>query len=563
MSALFAARNAAASVPYSNPTISSQLQRFGGEGDRETMKPELLKTSAIAILLAALGPAVVAQTPTPASPYQLAAAHIQRQQFQPAIALLQGILEQSPNDLKAHNLMGIALTASGNVEEANTHFQKAISLNPRFYPALKNLALNEMKLKRMEDAKAHFTQVLQFDPKDPAVHLALGEIHFSSQQFKKAAFHYDQSGDLAFRDSSLLLNFAGSCLQSNQPGKAAAVLRRLPYRADAPAHFEAGLMLARLAKYEDAARQFELAKPGYSDAYAVSFNLTLAYLKNLNYAAAIRTAEESIAKGNQKAELYNLLSQAYEGNGQTMEAYNALRTAAKLDPQDEDNYLDLAALCVDHANYDLAMEIVNIGVGNLPQSDRLRLQRGAVLAMKGKSAEAAADFETASKLAPQKDLPYVARGITLLQAGEAAKAIELLRQRTAASPNDYMGHYILAEALYRDGPPPGSSEEREAVLSLERSIRLKPDFSGARATLGKTLLRRGEVDRAIRELEKALELDPKDESPMYQLAQAYRRKGDLNRAKDLFAKVDRSKSEERDKFMNRTLLRLVREGAKQ
>jgi len=209
------------------------------------------------------------------------------------------------------------------------------------------------------------------------------------------------------------------------------------------------------------------------------------------------------------------------------------------------------------------MEIVNIGVGNLPQSDRLHLQRGAVLAMKGKSAEAAADFETASKLAPQKNLPYVARGITLLQAGEAAKAIELLRQRTVASPNDYMGHYILAEALNRDGPSLGSPEEREVVLCLERSIRLKADFSGARATLGKTLLRRGEVDRAIRELEKALELDPKDESPMYQLAQAYRRKGNLNRAKDLFAKVDRSKTEERDKFMNRTLLRLVREGARQ
>lgn len=515
------------------------------------------------MLLALLAFVAAGQTPTPSNPYQDAVALIQRQQFQPGIALLQRILEQSPNDLKAHNLMGIALTASGKVEEANTHFQKAISLNPKFYPALKNLALNEMKMKRVEEAKAHFTEVLQFDPKDPAVHLALGVIHFSGQQFKKAALHYDQSGDLAFRDSGILLNFARSCLQSNQAEKAAAVLKQLPSGADAAAHFEAGLILASLAKYDDAARQFELAKPRYSDAYAVSFNLTLAYLKHLNYAAAIRTAQESIAKGIQKAELYNLLSQAYEGNGQTLEAYNALRTAVKLDPQDENNYLDLAALCVDHANYDLAMEIVNIGVGNFPQSDRLHLQRGAVLAMKGRSAEAAADFETASKLAPQKDLPYVARGITLLQAGEAAKAIELLRQRTAASPNDYMGHYILAEALNRDGPAPGSPEEREAVLSLEKSIRLKPDFSGARATLGKTLLRRGEVDRAIRELEKALELDPKDESPMYQLAQAYRRKGDLNRAKDLFAKVDRGKSEERDKFMNRTLLRLVREGAKQ
>jgi Flp pilus assembly protein TadD len=527
------------------------------------MTSRILKTWATIALLGTFELVGAAQAPTRADDYQRAAALIRRQQFDQGMTLLQEILARSPNDSRAHNLMGIALTASGRAEEANTHFQKAFSLNPQFYPALKNLALNEMKLNRTEDAKAHFNQVLQSDPKDAAVHLALAEIHFSGKQFKKAAVHYDQSGELAFRESSLVLNFATSCLQSNQPEKAAAVLRQLPSRVDAASHFEAGLILARLSKYDEAVRQFELAKPGYSDPYAVSFNLTLAYLKKRDYPAAIRTAQESISKGQPKAELYNLLSQAYEGSGQTTEAYNALRTAAQLDPGDENNYLDLAALCVDHANFDLALEIVNIGIGNLPRSDRLHLQRGAVLAMKGKSVEAATDFETASRLAPEKNLPYVARGLTLLQAGEAAKAVELLRQRTLASPNDYMGHYILAEALYRDGPPPGSPEEQEAVLSLERSIQLKPDFSEARATLGKTLLRRGNVDRAIRELERALELDPKDETPVYQLAQAYRRKGDLNRAKELFARVDRAKSEERDKFMNRTLLRLVREGARQ
>ena len=527
------------------------------------MRSPILKAWATIVLAATFELISAAQAPIPADDYQRAAALIRRQEFDQGMTLLQEILAHAPNDFKAHNLMGIALTASGKAEAANTYFQKAFSLNPKFYPALKNLALNEMKLNKTEDAKAHFNQVLQFDPKDATVHLALAQIHFSSKQFKQATTHYDQSGELVFRESGLVLNFATSCLQSNQPEKAAVVLRQLPSRAEAASHFEAGLMLARLAKYDEAARQFELAKPGYSDAYAVSFNLTLAYLKKHDYPAAIRTAQESIAKGQPKAELYNLLSQAYEGSGQTLEAYDALRTAAKLDPRDENNYLDLAALCVDHANYDLALEIVGIGIGNLPQSDRLHLQRGAVLAMKGKSVEAATDFETASKLAPEKNLPYVARGITLLQAGEAAKAIELLRQRTVASPSDYMGHYILAEALNRDGPPPGSREEEEAVLSLERSIRLKPDFSGARATLGKTLLRRGEVDRAIQELEKALQLDPKDETPVYQLAQAYRRKGDLNRAQELFARVDQAKSEERDKFMNRTLLRLVREGAKQ
>jgi tetratricopeptide (TPR) repeat protein len=288
----------------------------------------------------------------------------------------------------------------------------------------------------------------------------------------------------------------------------------------------------------------------------------LAYVKSRNYPAAIRVAQEYLSQGRRKVEIYNLLSQAYEGNGQTVEAYNALRTATQIDPKDENNYLDLATLCVDHANYDLGLEIVNIGIKNIPQSDRLYFQRGTLLAMKGQSARAVEDFETAGKLAPNKSLPDAAKGIVLLELGQTSKAIALLRQRASATPDDYVVHYILGEALNRSGPALRSPEENEAIQALEKSVRLNPDFAASRAVLGKLLLRRNEIDRAIMELEKALVLDPEETSSLYQLAQAHRRKGNPERAKELFAKVDRVKSEEKDKFMNRTLIRLVREGSK-
>ena len=97
----------------------------------------------------------------------------------------------------------------------------------------------------------------------------------------------------------------------------------------------------------------------------------------------------------------------------------------------------------------------------------------------------------------------------LLELGETSKAIALLRQRSSARPDDYMVHYVLGEALNRSGPAIRSPEESEAIHALERSVRLNPDFGASRAVLGKLLLRRNEVDRAITELEKALELDPR------------------------------------------------------
>lgn len=528
----------------------------------EPVRSLLLKTCFIIALLSSLEFSLAAQPTASQSSYEEALSLIRRQQIEPGITLLRKILEQSPNDIKAHNLLGIALTTADKIEEANVHFRKAIELNPRFYPALKNLAINEMKLNRTEDAKAHLIRALEVGPNDPVAHLALGEIHWKGKQFAEAVNHYDKSGDLPFRDPRMALNYATSAIESNQKEKAAGLLEKLPPDADAVSRFEAGVILARMEKYDGAARQFELARKDHPDPYAIAFNLTLAYVKSRHYADAVRVAREYMEQGHKKAELYNLLSQAYEGNGQTIEAYGALRTATQIDPKDENNYLDLATLCVDHANYDLGLEIVSIGIRNIPQSDRLFFQRGALLAMKGQSAQAVVDFEAASKLAPDKSLAYAARGIVLLELGETSKAIALLRQRSSASPDDYMVHYVLGEALNRSGPAIRSPEESEAIQALERSVRLNPDFGASRAVLGKLLLRRNEVDRAITELEKALELDSQETSFLYQLAQAHRKKGNLERAKELFAKVDRVKTEERDKFMSRTLIRLVREGSK-
>src|SRR5262245_35686158 len=91
-----------------------------------------------------------------AADYQAAVSFVQQGQFDRAFPVLQRILDRSPNDLKARNLMGIALSAAGRREEANEHFKKVLALEPKFVPALKNLALNELAIGKTQDARGHF-----------------------------------------------------------------------------------------------------------------------------------------------------------------------------------------------------------------------------------------------------------------------------------------------------------------------------------------------------------------------------------------------------------------------
>jgi Flp pilus assembly protein TadD len=495
--------------------------------------------------------------------YQTAVSFVQRGQFDQAFPILRRILERSPNDLKARNLMGIALSAAGRREEANEEFKKVLALEPNFVPALKNLAVNELALGQARDARVHFEEALKSAPRDATCHWGLAEIAFADRDYKRAASSYEQSGDLVWKDSRTAIKLATSYLEDGQPAKAATILEKIPTTlsdADVKIQFQAGVMLARLEKYAAAARRFELARQGFPDPYQVGYNLTLVLIRNRDYAAAIRAGEETVAAGYRKAEIYNLLAQAYEQNGQTKQAYDALRAATEIDPQDETNYLDLIALCLKHENHDLSMEIADIGARRVQGSQRLRLHRGVALVMKGRLEEAVKEFQTVVEHLPEESLPQVALGLALIQMDKHSEAIALLRRRIEIDPKDPRIFWLLGEALNRSGIQPGSEEEKEAVVALEKSVQLDPRLPQSRALLGKILLRRGEVARAVEQLEKALELDPEDMTAAYQLAQALQRMGQTARAKQLFTKVSQAKSGELQDAQ-RKLMRIIRGGS--
>jgi tetratricopeptide (TPR) repeat protein len=510
----------------------------------------LAHTYALAVAAGQCGP----------TPYDCALYYVQHQEYKTAINTLREVLKEEPRNLKALNLLGIALTQTGQSQDANGCFQEALRLDPGFSPALKNLAINEFTLKQFDASKAHFEELLKHTPGDEVAHLSLAEIDYGRGQCSAALAHYEISRKRVVSSPDLIIHYSRCVLQEGGKQQALTMLALLP-QGDAQEQFQAGLMLAGAGVFAAAAQHFELARHDYPDPYQAAFNAALAYVKAGESKEAIRVADEVFAQGIRRAELYNLVSQAYVKQGKVKEAYDALRTATEIDPHDESNYLDFGLLCLDYSNYDLGVEITDIGLSFLPDSDRLYLQRGLMKAMKRQLGEAAQDFERSSKLAPDKTLPYVARAIILIQSGHSQEAVNLLRQRAQRSPRDFLIHYVLGEALLWSGPEVGSAIEQEALQAFQTSIQLNPDFSHARAQLGKMLLKRGEVEPAIAQLEKARELDPSDPTPVYQLALAYRKKGDKLKAQEFEARVGQLHAQKMEDEVRATLKRIAKVGS--
>lgn len=498
-------------------------------------------------LIGLLGAALAAAAEAPASLYERAAALIERGQARSAMALLEPRLKEAPRDLKALTVMGMAASAENRRDQANAYFRQALQADPTFAPALKNLAINELAANETASARKHFEELLKLTPADSVAHLALGDISSANSDFESAVAHYGQCTALYRQHPAL-----------NQGAKARAMIEGMPAGADPRIHFAAGSPLASLGDYKTAAREFQLSRGSEVDAYDGGYNLTLAKLKGGDAVAAARTAEDLIAHGYGKAELYNLLAQAYESAGRTKEAYEALRTATKIDPADPANYVDLTALCLQHNNYDLALEIADISVRRVPTSDRLHLQRGVVLAMKEDFAGARSEFETAIKLGPGRGLPHVALGLILMQMDDSADAVKVLRARVTAAPSDYLALWFLGEALNRSGALPGMPDDDEARKALARSVELNPRIAQSRILLAKLLARSGDLAAAEMHLNRALALDPQNVTATYQLAQVYQKKGDAARARELFAKVSKAKADDRAQFTRGGLQHIIR-----
>ena len=162
-----------------------------------------------------------------AAPYECAIAHVERQEMAAAARVLEPLVQREPRNLKALNLLGIALTAAGRFDAADARFREALKIDGTFYPALKNLAINAFNRNRITQAQRDFEAVLKLAPGDEVAHLHLGEIRFIRKDCRSALPHYEKSGGRVTRRSEWTLHYA-TCLAGGRIDQAVALLDAIP-----------------------------------------------------------------------------------------------------------------------------------------------------------------------------------------------------------------------------------------------------------------------------------------------------------------------------------------------
>src|ERR1700690_316050 len=104
-----------------------------------------------------------------------------------ALTALRKAAEFLPDDAEAHNNLGIALQALGQLDTAVASYRRALEIKPDFAEAHYNQGNALKVLGRLEDAVASYRRALEFKPNCVEAHKNLGLVFHALWQIDGAA----------------------------------------------------------------------------------------------------------------------------------------------------------------------------------------------------------------------------------------------------------------------------------------------------------------------------------------------------------------------------------------
>ena len=422
--------------------------------------------------------------------------------FQDALSLADSLLKTQPRDARIWTGRGIALAELGRDRDSVSSFEKALEFSPDFEPALKGAVEAGYRSRDPRTAEL-LDRLLRVQPTNEVANGMRGVLAFERGDCPGAVSDFEKARSTTAGNPQAL-SLYGACL---------VAVDRVP---------EAVPVFARLLQHDPSNPR-------------ARFNLGYAQVLARKYEDAVRTLEPMIAVAGADPDGLNLIAAAEAGAGRLESAVAHLQQAIRTNPRDEKNYLDLASLCMRNESGDTAAAIVDAGLENLPNSARLHTLRGILDAQRGRHDEAAAEFDIANRLEPNREYGSAGLGVMYTEMRQTDLASGVLRERIRKSPNDPTLNFLLAQALVQEGVEPESAGHAEALRALKIAVAGKPDLARAHTLLGKLYVQSGEDERAAAELRLAARYDPSDRMAFSQLAIALRR---LGREQDALEALD-------------------------
>jgi tetratricopeptide (TPR) repeat protein len=364
--------------------------------------------------------------------------------------------------------------------------------NPASFETTLRAGLEALRGNNLPVARARLEEASRMQPASPQVWMGLAQTYWKLQLPDLARSAAEKAGSTAPDSQVVLHGLAYFYSETGEPAKAAALEAR--YAEKSPADHEA------FPRAIDLYLQARQAKP------------------------AIALAGKALAVED-RADVHELLGQAYDMDGQAQNAATEMRNAIKLNAYDESYYFELARLYLRHQDAEAAAETLQDGRKVFARSPQLELALGVAYYGLRRFSDAADCFLRTIRMAPDVEQSYVFLGRMLDQAEDKLPQVtEAYAILVKSKPDDYLANFLCGKALSMQ---PGDRRRIAAQIEalFRKSIELKGDYWESHYELGILLERARDFAGAAGEFQRAIELSPNSPTPHYHLARVYERLG--------------------------------------
>ena len=451
----------------------------------------------------------------------LFSAHMQRREYDKALADVDGLEKKQPKAAFVQNLRGSVYLAKRDLKAARASFDKALEMQPDFLPAARNLTIIDLQDGNIQAARDRYDRMLAKNPKSAPVLLALAELQGvtgASNDQVKETINKAIAADATSAGPRLAL-IAFEARHGDPKGAISTAQNALAAIPGNPQLTEA-LGAAQLA--------------GGAPDQAVETFKRLVQLQPQNPLVLLRLAEAQVAVKD------------YSG------AIDSERKALALKPDLPASIAALTRTYLIAGKPDQAVaQARGIQKEHPDQAGGYALEGQIMMAQK-KWSEAALAFKMGLDRQP---IPQVAAVYyaALLNSGKAADATAMANKWMAQHPDDATIPLLLAEQQQARKNLPEAKAGYQKVLDIdannvvalnnlasilsdeknpkaleyaERAHQLAPFNPSILDTLGWTLVQGGDAKRGVQLLQMATRLDPRQAEIRLHLAQALAQSGD-------------------------------------
>lgn len=440
----------------------------------------------------------------------LISAHLRRQEFDKALKSIDGLERKQPEKPLAANLRGRVLLAKRDVTGARKSFEKALQIDPMFFPAVASLASLDLADKKPQDAKARFDAVLAKDPKNTQALLAQAELAAKMGAPKDevvklignavTAHPMDVAPRLLLIDFYLRDQNAKQALSTAQDAVAT--------NPDSPE------LLDALGRTQQASGDLNQAMASYNKLAAMQPLSPMPFLRLADVQIAAKDKAGAAASLRKALEIKPDLQQAQKGSimldidaKNVQGALATAKTMQKQNAKDALGYVLEGDIYATQKNWDNAASAFREGLKHVA-SPELAIKLHSVLMTSNKGAEA--DKFAASW---QKDNPTDAafmlyQGDRAIAGKDYATAEKLYTAVTKLQPNSPIAYNNLAwvtARLNKDG----------AIALAEKANALAPNQPAFMDTLAMLLSDKGDYAKAVDLQTKVVTLQP--QNPVFKL----------------------------------------------